>query len=238
MDYPCGLARLTVVPHGQSTANALFARAAQSGDPAPAVAEETDRSVPPPALGLRQARTAGRWLTRLAPADHPSHVICPPCLRAVQTWDAIAAAAGESRTALPAPLTDERLRDRETGVPELLTPAAAGEHHPAESARRERVGEWFYRPPGGESLADVALRVRDFLSELHVNATGEHIMIIAHDAVVAAVQQVLTGIGAPPAGPTPVRNASLSQWDSDGTRIHLTVPGTTDHLEDNEPPAP
>lgn len=115
---------------------------------------------------------------------------------------------------------------------------AIGERHAAESARRERVGEWFYRPPGGESLADVVLRVRDFLNELRVDATGEHVMIIAHDAVVAAVQQVLAGIGAPPVGLTPVRNASLSQWDGDGTRMRLTALGATDHLEDEEPPAP
>jgi len=35
-----------------------------------------------------------------------------------------------------------------------------------EAARRARLGKLYYRPPGGESWADVALRLRSFLSEL------------------------------------------------------------------------
>lgn len=232
MAYRCAVARLTVIRHGESTANAVFARAAETGDPDLAVPERTDAEVPLSEPGLRQARAAGRWYALLGPEDRPAVVVCSPYLRAVQTWDAMAAAAREMDVEPVDALVDERLRDREMGALELMTWPAVREKAAPEAARRERAGEWFYRPPGGESLADVALRVRDFLDDLSGAAPGRHVLVVAHDAVVTAVRQVLAGIGAPPPDTTPVANASVSRWDGDGTRMRLARYGAVDHLED------
>jgi broad specificity phosphatase PhoE len=234
MPYRCGLARLTVVRHGQSTANELFAPAEQRGDPRPAVPERTDAQVGLSEPGLRQARALGRWLAGLDAADRPHLVVCSPYTRAVRTWQAMAATAratgGPQAAPAGEPVADERLRDREMGVLELMTPPAVRTRQAAEAARRERVGEWRYRPPGGESLADVTLRVRDFLNELREPAAGRHVLVVAHDAVVVAVRQVLAGIGAPPPDPVPVPTASLSRWDGDGTRMRLVRYGDVGHL--------
>jgi broad specificity phosphatase PhoE len=236
MPYRCGLARLTAVRHGQSTANALFALAEERQDPRVAVPERTDAQVGLSELGLRQARALGRWLAGLDPADRPHAVVCSPYLRAVRTWQTMAAAAGgtagtgTARAPAGEPLVEERLRDREMGVLELMTPPAIRAGAAAEAARRERAGEWWYRPPGGESLADVTVRVRDFLNELREAAAGRHVLIVAHDAVVVAVRQVLAGIGPPPPHPAPVPNASLSRWDGDGTRMRLVRYGDVGHL--------
>lgn len=228
---PCALGRLTVVRHGQSTANAVFARAVETGDSAVAVPEPCDAVVPLSAAGVAQARAAGRWLGRLPDADRPTLVVCSPYLRAVQTWEAMAAVARALGASPGEAHVDERLRDREMGVLELLTPPALRERAPEEAARRERVGDWHYRPPGGESLADVVLRVRDFLTEASAAAPpGTHLLLIAHDAVVLAVRQVLAGIGAPPPEPTAIPNASVSRWDGDGTRMRLVEFGAAGHL--------
>ncbi|MFI1095670.1 histidine phosphatase family protein [Streptomyces sp. NPDC020917] len=231
--YPCALRRLSVVRHGQSSANVVFARAAETGDPALSVPEPCDAVVPLSPLGVEQARAAGRWLGGLAAADRPDVVVCSPYLRAVQTWEAMAEAAGRTAPA-PAPagaLLDERLRDREMGVLELLTPAAMRERAPEEAARRLRVGDRSYRPPGGESSADVTLRVRDFLGELSGSAPPRaHVLLVAHDAVVLAVRQVLSGIGAPDPGPVEIPNASVSRWDGDGTRMRLAEFAAVGHL--------
>ena len=40
----------------------------------------------------------------------------------------------------------------------------AEEHYPDEAKRRDLLGKFYYRPPGGESWADVALRIRSVLA--------------------------------------------------------------------------
>ncbi|WP_237404804.1 histidine phosphatase family protein [Actinacidiphila reveromycinica] len=230
--YGCAPARLTVVRHGESTANEVFARAERTGDPGLAVAEETDRQVPLSAAGVGQAEALGRWLAGLGARERPHLVVCSPYVRAVRTWEvmaSVARAAGASYG--PAPF-DERLRDREMGVLELMTPPAVRASAPAEADRRGRVGEWFYRPPGGESLADVTLRVRDFLAEFGPAAAGRRVLLVAHDSVVLAVGRVLAGIGGAPAAaaPSQVPNASVSRWVRDGAGLRPVEIGGTRHL--------
>lgn len=227
--FPCGLAQLTVVRHGQSTANVLFARAAETGD-ARASLDCADARVPLSALGARQAGAVGRRLAGLAVAGRPDVVVCSPYRRALQTWDEMVRTARESGYAPPPAWVDERLRDRERGVLELLSPAAVRARTPEEAARAERAGAWWYRPPGGESLADVTLRVRDFLTELRDAAAGRRVMLVAHDAVVMAVRHVLAGLGSPVPDSPPVANASISRWDGDGRSLRLAEFGSTAHL--------
>src|SRR4051794_29854014 len=210
LGYRCSLRRLTALRHGQSSANVVFARAVRTGDPSVAVPEPCDAVVPLSPLGVVQARAAGQWLGRLNGVDRPTVVVCSPYVRAVQMWEVMAGAAGKLGLVPARALLDERLRDREMGVLELMTPPALRTRAPEEADRRDRVGDWFHRPPGGESMADVTLRVRDFLTEVSVNAPGEHVLLVAHDAVVLAVRQVMAGIGGPPPDVVPVPNASIS----------------------------
>ncbi|NEC10003.1 histidine phosphatase family protein [Streptomyces sp. SID7909] len=220
---PNALGALWAVRHGQSTANVAFAEAGA------APLEGRDRDVPLSGLGQEQARALGRWLVEYA--GELDLVVCSPYVRARQTWQLMAGyAAGEGVAPLPL-LVDERLRDREMGVFELYPPAALAARDPEEAARRERLGEWFYRPPGGESLADVALRVRGFLAGLERAAPGRRVLLVAHDAAVVAVRFALAGLGAAaPEDVPPVPNASLSHWQGDGHRLSLRLWGGTAHL--------
>ena len=59
--------------------------------------------------------------------------------------------------------TDERLRERDFGAFDGMTGAGIREQYPDEAKRRDLLGKFYYRPPGGESWADVALRVRSLL---------------------------------------------------------------------------
>ncbi|NEC63952.1 histidine phosphatase family protein [Streptomyces sp. SID9727] len=226
---PNALGALWAVRHGQSTANVAFAEAERAGAGA-APLEGRDRDVPLSALGRAQARALGQWLVERA--GDLDLVVCSPYVRAGQTWQVMAGyAAGEGAAPLPL-LVDERLRDREMGVFELYPPAALLARAPEEAARRDRLGEWFYRPPGGESLADVALRVRGFLADLERAARGRRVLLVAHDAVVVAVRFALAGVGAAaPEDVPPVPNASLSHWQGDGRCLSLRLWGGTAHLE-------
>ncbi|MBF6055102.1 hypothetical protein GO002_24995 [Streptomyces eurocidicus] len=60
-------------------------------------------------------RAAGRWLASLGPADRPDLAVSSPYLRALQSWDGMAARAREQGCTPPSALVDERLRDREMG---------------------------------------------------------------------------------------------------------------------------
>ncbi|SFD81490.1 histidine phosphatase family protein [Streptomyces aidingensis] len=207
LPFRCPLAGLTAVRHGQSTANVAFA----TDSPLPP--DLTDPEVPLTPLGVTQSEALGRLL---ASSPVPDLVLASPFLRTRQTWGAMSAAAGRLGASLPPLLTDERLRDRDLGRYSLLTPSALRARDP-----RARPGDWFYRPPGGESFADVSLRVRNFLTELGTAAQGRDVLLITHDAVIVSVHRVLLGLGAPPPDTAPVPNASRTHWT--GTGGHLVL---------------
>lgn len=232
LSVPRQLGGLWAVRHGQSAANVWFADPATNLKPM----RGTDAQVELSELGHRQSAALGEWLAALGTVQRPDLVVCSPYLRTRLTW-AIMAQTAAQRIRHPRPirtLVDERLRDREMGVFELHPQRAIRRRAPEEAARREQVGNWVYRPPGGESLADVALRVRDFLTELEAVAGGEQVLLVTHDAVVLAVRYVLDGLGAVvPDTLEPVGNASVSQWRRDGRRLRLRVWGETAHLRDD-----
>ena len=167
--------QLWLVRHGESVANAAATRAEAEGlDAVPL--DTRDADVELSATGREQAAALGDWIAANGAGVEAFWV--SPYLRARQT---LAIARGED--ASPRALTDERLRDRELGVLDLLTSHGVERLLPAEAARRRRLGKLYYRPPGGESWADVALRLRSFL---HDALTGppRSAMVVAHDAVV------------------------------------------------------
>jgi broad specificity phosphatase PhoE len=85
---------------------------------------------------------------------------------------------------------DERLRDRELGILDLLTRHGVTVLHPEEAERRRHLGKFYHRPPGGESWADVALRLRSFVADALPGSSGGG-LVVAHDAVVMLALYVL-----------------------------------------------
>ncbi|GAA0436083.1 histidine phosphatase family protein [Streptomyces luteireticuli] len=201
--------RLTAVRHGESTANVLFERGRRDGVPV-VLPPGGDADVPLSEAGWGQAARAGRWL---AGGEPPDAGAVSPYLRARQTWEEMARYAP-----LPQPRVDGRLRDRDMGVLSGLNEIALRERAPEEAAR---LGEWGHRPPGGESLSDVADRVREALGEL---GAARRVLVVAHDAVIVALRYVLSG-ERPPAASWPVPNASVSRWVRDGDRLRLVAFG-------------
>ena len=106
-----------------------------------------------------------RHLEQLDPARRPDLVLCSPYVRAARTAEL--ALAG---TEVPVE-SDERLRERDLGAFDGLTGTGIRESFPGESERRSAMGKFYYRPPGGESWTDVALRVRHLLAELRQERT-------------------------------------------------------------------
>ena len=90
---------------------------------------------------------------------------------------------------------DERLREREFGVLDRLTRAGIEARFPEEAEARARVGKFYYRPPGGESWCDVALRVRSMLDTMGREHAGERILVVAHEVVIYVFRYVLERLG-------------------------------------------
>jgi broad specificity phosphatase PhoE len=182
VDGPLVTARLLLIRHGESTAN-VAAAAAEAGGAETITVEARDADVPLSALGEQQAATLARALRDYAVSATDG--FSSPYLRAVQT----ARAAGVEPPALR---LDERLRDRELGVIDTLTARGVERRLPLEAERRRWLGKFYYRPPGGESWADVALRVRSFLRDLP--AGDGTAVVFTHDAVVSVFLFVLLGM--------------------------------------------
>ena len=62
---------------------------------------------------------------------------------------------------------------------------------PEEAARRSHLGKFYYRPPGGESWADVAQRVRGVLRDVRVEHPGGRVLIVSHQAVIMCFRYAL-----------------------------------------------
>ena len=187
---------ILLVRHGESTANVAATAAEAAGSEVIDVAER-DADVPLSEKGIEQARALASWLGGLdlgagaGGGSGGTAFWCSPYLRARQT---IGTALDEAGVDVPVRV-DERLRDRELGVLDLLTRRGVEARHPDEAARRRRLGKFYHRPPGGESWADVALRVRSLLRDLdELHADADRVVVTAHDAVIMLVVAVCTGL--------------------------------------------
>ncbi|MGP3956582.1 histidine phosphatase family protein [Nonomuraea sp. 3N208] len=218
---------IMAVRHGQSQANLAHEEA---GD-RPLRYEPGDHEVTLTELGRAQAAALGRLLADMPAADAPELVWCSPYLRALDTWKTAQHVWGVD----PLPVTvDERLRDQEAGAFAHYNLAAIMERFPEEMARREAEGAYAFRPPGGESLADVVVRLRDWLKDLDGHAGGRRVLIVAHDSVVLGLRHVIAG------GPdeelaavlafAPVLNASVSVWRTGAGRFELDRFNDVAHL--------
>jgi broad specificity phosphatase PhoE len=110
---------------------------------------------------------------------------------------------------------DERLRDRELGVLERLTPWGVRARFPEEAARIKRIGKFYYRPPGGESWTDVALRLRSIYRDLEHDHLGARVLVVAHDAIVVLTRYIVEHLSEQEIlkiEETRIGNCSLSRW--------------------------
>src|SRR5215204_5863970 len=110
------VAELILIRHGESTGNAAAA-AANAAQAEVIVIDQRDADVPLSPAGLQQAQALGAGLREALADERPTMIWSSPYIRAVQTAEVALEAAGVS---LPIAV-DERLRDRELGVLDLLT---------------------------------------------------------------------------------------------------------------------
>ena len=206
-----GVTELVLVRHGESDGNLAAARAAAEGAETIHVPAR-DPDVALSNFGRLQAAALGSRLGELSEDQRPDVVACSPYLRARETARLAADTAG---LALPMSV-DERLRDRELGVLDALTEIGVAARHPEEQARRQWQGKFYHRPAGGESWADVVLRLRSWLSDIDRAMPGGRVLVVSHDVVIVLLRYVCEGLDEERvlavARATPVRNAAVSRF--------------------------
>lgn len=137
--------------------------------------------------GKVQAKLIGKVLSRMRPDLRELHRFFDSgYLRTIQTLDRIlrafqldTEAGGRRRHHLD-------LREREPGYPFNMTITEANQFFPWYPEYARIVGEFFERPPGGESIADVCSRVHMFLTSLRRAHSGRRVMVVAHGGVILA----------------------------------------------------
>ncbi|GAA0935487.1 histidine phosphatase family protein [Actinocorallia libanotica] len=206
---------LILIRHGESAGNVARRAALRAGAQ---VIEMPcrDPDVPLSPRGREQARLLGRFLAGRRP---PDLIVSSPYTRALETVR-LATGSGDVRV-------DERLRDRDMGAFDRLTPAGIRARFPEEWRRQRELGKFYHRPPGGESWADIALRLRSFLRDLPPEGT---VLVSAHDAVILVFAYLLEGLTEAELMElerTTVANCSVSHW-RDGERLAFNQ---VSHLE-------
>lgn len=206
------LRELLLVRHGESLGNVARELAEGSGSELIDI-DVRDPDVVLSDLGREQARALGVMLRELAADNAPTCAWTSPYVRASET---LSLALDEAELAIPVTV-DERLRDRELGVLDRLTGLGVRTRFPEEAARRRYLGKMYYRPSGGESWADVALRLRSVIRDIEAGCAeaDERVLVTTHDAVIMLFRYILEPLTEQAvlelAARASVRNASVTR---------------------------
>jgi 2,3-bisphosphoglycerate-dependent phosphoglycerate mutase len=183
---------LWLVRHAESGGNLADDRAREEGASRLTLTHR-DPDMPLSEQGVSQAKALGEWWRDLSPERRPDVVLTSPYARAQETARAACIAA---RWDVPL-VRDERLRERDLGVLDGWTKVGIERQFPDEAARRDWLGKFYYRPPGGESWADVAGRVRQLLTALVVDPRHDRVAVFSHQAVIMLFRYVLEDLTEP-----------------------------------------
>ena len=170
-------------------------------------------------VGREQAALLGGALDALARVDR---IVASPLMRAQQTADAIARSCGRGVTIE----TDRRWIELDYGD---------FDGKPLSHVSPETWAEWRvnpeFRPPGGESMAELDSRVRGALAELASDGRGLHIVIVSHVSPIKAAVAWALGVDIGVSWRTALDRASMSTIRLDAQRPALKTFNVTVHPE-------
>jgi len=176
---------LTLVRHGQTVANAQNLLQGHVNHPLDDV-------------GLAQVSFLGAALQKIAPVDR---VISSPLLRAQQTAQAITRALAQS----VAVETDPRWIELNYGD---------FDGQPVSSVSAQQWTTWradeHFRPPHGETLAELAVRVHEAIDDLLNDTMHSHIVVVSHVSPIKAAVAWALGVGVGVSWRTALDRASMT----------------------------
>jgi probable phosphoglycerate mutase len=170
-------------------------------------------------IGRAQAAVLGNALEAIASVDR---VIASPLVRAQQTAEAIARSCGRGLSVE----TDRRWIELDYGDFDGQPVTAVG----ADTWRQWR-NDVHFRPPGGESMAELDARVQSALVDLAQGPNGLHIVVVSHVSPIKAAIAWALGVGIEISWRTSLDRASMSTIRLDVERPALKSFNVTVHHE-------
>lgn len=127
----------------------------------------------------------------------------------------------------PAPAVRENIfiRERDAGYTYNMTTDETEAAFPWLQEYWTTVGPFYSRPPGGESMADVAARVQSFLGHREREFAGRRVLLVTHVGTARMIRFVLEGwthdeaVAQWQSGAIP--NAGFVAYQSTGAGLHL-----------------
>jgi broad specificity phosphatase PhoE len=164
---------LVLVRHGHSEGNLVVDRSKQGDDSfyTPDFRERPGHRWRLTEEGQKQAEIAGRWVLENISEEFDRYYVSP-YVRAKETAGLLGLPDAEWRV-------DPRLRERDWGDIGSLPRSEFKEQYPQNAFLKE-VDSLYWRPPGGESIQDVRMRVRNMFDTLHRETAGQKVIIVTH----------------------------------------------------------
>jgi NAD+ kinase len=183
---------LLLVRHGKSEGN-LAQERARAGDTNGFTQEFRERRSSQfrlTTIGIEQAKAAGNWL-KAKELGHFDRYYASEYIRAFETAGHLALdLLAEERWYL-----DFFLRERDNGLFDVM-PYAEREEKFAEYHHGMKRDRFFGAPPGGESMADVALRLGRLLDTLNRECFDQRVIVVCHGETMWAMRVRLERIPA------------------------------------------
>lgn len=139
--------------------------------------------------GESQARQTGIAMRERFGA--PDYVYHSGYWRTMRTCDCMLEAFPESERARIQVRRNPFIRERDPGYAYDMTTAEAEAAFPWLHEHWETYGGFFARPPGGESLMDVAQRVYTFLNTIFRDRAGKKVWVVTHGGTIRSFRFVL-----------------------------------------------
>lgn len=187
---PC---TVVFIRHAESLANMTLSQITQglaTSFPAE-LASLRDADVQLTERGVAQARATGPWLA--AQFETFDHCYVSPWMRTRQTFEYLLEGYPPDTRArlLRRVAYEERLREHEPGALLWVAPAEVEARFPVEAHRRALEGEYYYRPLGGESWADVTLRLSSVLATIYRDHPGGRVLVVTHSTAILCFRKLL-----------------------------------------------
>lgn len=177
---------LILVRHGQSEGNLARRQFEETKDENNSFTEEflslheSQYALTP--LGIEQAKLAGKWLKENNFTNF-DRMIVSDNVRAKQT-------AAYLNIENAKWMIKYNLRERDGGLFNVITPSVRDEKY-ADQQKFFDTQPFFYRPPQGESVADLCQRIKMELDTLARECDGQNVIIVCHGHVMRAFRIVL-----------------------------------------------
>lgn len=179
---------LLLVRHGQSEGNEAREQSKHGDESAytPEFRARLNREWRLTAVGVSQARAAGRWIRETVEAPYGG-CYTSEYIRARET-------AGHLGLSGASWVQEILLRERSWGRADFVMPESERWRQFAGELAARRQDPCYWRPPEGESLADVYVRIRLVLDKVRECAPDGTCILVTHEDVMWAARLLLEGL--------------------------------------------